>query len=75
MRKSGAIYGTGTSANVCPRCGLSKQSFATRRKAKDVARLVEGKKLRVYQCGPYWHLTSAPAEAVARGRARDAVTQ
>lgn len=58
MRKSGQLAGPGLSGNVCQTCGLPKQSFDTRTKAKKAARVVREKKLRVYRCGPYWHLTS-----------------
>ena len=63
MRKSGTIRDLG-SGNVCQTCGLAKQSFPTRSAAKQVAKKIP-KPLRVYQCGAYWHLTSAPAGRVA----------
>lgn len=60
------------SPNICSRCGLRKQSFATRAEAKAQARRSRvGPRLRVYACGPYsWHLTSADADFVAELRER-----
>jgi hypothetical protein len=41
----------------CPRCG--KNRYPSRAAARKAARMVSpGRRLRVYQCGEYWHLTS-----------------
>lgn len=52
----------------CPECG--KTIYETRRKALQdnsyrAARPGATVKMRAYQCGDYWHLTSMPAATVA----------
>ena len=59
-------------ANVCPRCGLRKQSFPTRRAARRMARLSPGLHLHAYRCARYFHLTSVPALVLSDLRERDA---
>ena len=59
----------------CPDDG--KIRYYTRKQAKAEAARIRGKghggqgKLRVYQCGEFWHLTSQAAETVAFYRGCD----
>ena len=58
--------------NVCQTCGKRKASYATRADARRVARIGRqdaGKRIRVYRCGPYFHLTSVGADRAAVLRA------
>lgn len=55
--------------NVCQTCGARKKSFISRAEAKQAARTGRGYRLRVYRCGPYFHLTSFPADRTAAIRA------
>jgi uncharacterized OB-fold protein len=44
-------------AGQCAECGKSR--YPSRAAARKAARMVSpGRRLRVYQCGDYWHLTS-----------------
>jgi hypothetical protein len=44
---------------LCGRCGRAR--YATRRQARHAARIAApGVRLRAYQCGDDWHLTSPP---------------
>jgi hypothetical protein len=58
------------SLHTCEVCG--KQCFDSQRSAKSAApRIFPGKKMRFYQCGDYWHLTSVPADTMSMYRERD----
>jgi len=49
---------------ACARCG--KNRYPDRSTARKAARIVSpGRRLRVYRCGGYWHLTSS------RGRGQE----
>lgn len=58
------------SLNICQSCGRPKKSYATRADARRDARLIPGRKIRVYRCGCYWHLTSVPADRASALRER-----
>ena len=65
-RRSRALDGS-----VCPACG--KIRYYTRHGAKTDAARVRGRggpKLRPYECGGFWHLTSQPAAALTWYRER-----
>jgi len=51
--------------NICQTCGKRKGSFVSRAEARRVARITRGRRLRVYPCGPYFHLTSVPADRIS----------
>jgi hypothetical protein len=52
---------------ICPACG--KRGYASRQAAKQGAvRIYPGARMRVYQCGSLWHLTSADAVSAAEYR-------
>ena len=45
-------------AGRCAECGKSR--YPTRALARKAARMVSpGRRLRIYPCGDYWHMTSA----------------
>jgi hypothetical protein len=55
---------------LCPECG--KVCYSTRRYARRAGRTIfPGRRLRVYQCGDYWHHTSADAEVTASLREKN----
>lgn len=61
----------GASFGICPECG--KHSYTSKQQAKRSARvLYPESRMRVYECGGMWHMTSQDAEATAGQRARAA---
>jgi len=66
---SGTQPAAARTPNVCQTCGKRKGSFRTRADARRVARITRGRRLRVYPCGPYFHLTSVKADRAAAIRA------
>ena len=51
-------------AFTCAACG--KRGYASRDQAEKAARLLHpGERMRAYQCGPLWHLTSQDAATAA----------
>lgn len=54
---------------TCPDCG--KRAYASKASAKNGARsLYPGQRMRVYKCGPWWHLTSQDAARTAEEKDR-----
>ena len=59
---------------ICAECG--KRGYSSREQAKDTGRqLHPGARLRIYKCGPLWHLTSQGASATEYYRSQRAVQQ
>lgn len=55
---------------TCPEC--DKRAYTSKATAKNTARLLyPGVKMRVYKCGPWWHLTSQDAARTEWMRRRD----
>lgn len=55
----------------CPACG--KWGYCSRQVVKRAAvRIYPGSRMRFYQCGPLWHMTSQDAETAAQHRERQA---
>lgn len=53
---------------TCPVCG--KKRYSSRQAAKrDARRLFPGDRMRVYQCGTSWHITSQTTQQVTEWRA------
>jgi hypothetical protein len=54
-------------AATCPDCG--KRAYASKQEAKrGAARIYPGVRMRFYQCGQWWHMTSQGAATTARYR-------
>lgn len=54
---------------TCPDCG--KRAYASKASAKNGARLLyPGQRMRVYKCGPWWHITSQDAARTAEMKDR-----
>lgn len=55
-------------------CACDKRRYYTRREARRVAREIRGRgvsvKMRAYECGGFWHLTSASARETVYLRRR-----
>ena len=52
---------------TCPGCG--KRAYASKQEAKrGSARIYPGVRMRFYQCGPWWHMTSQDAATTAQYR-------
>lgn len=58
----------------CEVCG--KFRYRTKKGAKQAAaQIFPGQLMRVYDCGPWWHITSQPTEVVTRHRDRAAAAE
>ena len=54
---------------TCPVCG--KRGYNSKQEAKGAAKLLyPGSRMRVYECGTLWHMTSQDAETTAQCRER-----
>lgn len=59
---------------VCAACG--KKNYASKQDAKrGAARIHPGIRMRFYQCGPWWHMTSQNSDVTAWYREHPAVQE